>query len=313
MTTPRVPALSPTLPVAYANIEKGGLHLPGGAPAVLEALLVDVPAPPALLVVCEGRGWDGHTDTITGWLDHRWGAGPRYKLLIGHLDRADLPPVLAYDTARMDLLRWDSPDSTRSRDCWNRARFDTDLLDAPLTVLPQHWHPWDRAARVSAAHIASGLLGGERYAMVVGDLNSKGSGPMYPEPDWTARSAYERHHKAWQPAGPGTAWVAHTDPVDHFIGTWDPATGARLGGLGWHSAAVTDWHQRGARLDTPMVQTTNAGVDRGGGTVIDDALLSPALAPLLVPGSYRVHLPALDLPRVSDHRLLTFALGTGAR
>ena len=73
---------------------------------------------------------------------------------------------------------------------------------------------------------------------------------------------------------------------------------AVLAGAGFISAGC-------AERDTTV--TVNAGIDCGQGARIDHIVLSPWLAPAVVPGSYRVWVSELG-DRASDHRMVSVRL-----
>lgn len=119
-------------------------------------------------------------------------------------------------------------------------------------------------------------------AILLGDFNS-----MQPddpnEPDWTKLPPHKRHHKA---AWDGEKWVS------------DRRALAELTRAGFVSAAglAGDW-----------TATVNPGVDNGAEPVIDQILLSPALAAAIVPESYRVHVGECA-EAASDHRMVSVVL-----
>ncbi|WP_249352227.1 endonuclease/exonuclease/phosphatase family protein [Nocardiopsis akebiae] len=312
LCTPRraMPTNSTPFRLAVVNIKDGGIRHPLGMDHVLTELFATVKAPPTAVVVTEARDWDKNGTRLglraTSVLADIF--GPRYQIRIGHLERAPVPPAIIWNPDQLALIRWDVPSSTpNNSDVWNRAIFETAWWDSPLTVMAAHWHPWDRTNRLHSALTASGLLGPERFAILAGDFNCSPSGDsaLWPFTDFTQMPIHQRHHKGWQPNGPSGPWAAHTAPLDHLLGTWDPATRARVGGIGWHTAVEVAWELRG-RPTGLFPATVNDGIDLGGGMVIDHALLSPALAETVLPEETAVHLPRGAM--VSDHRLLTTAL-----
>ncbi|MEV6818471.1 hypothetical protein AB0M72_06920 [Nocardiopsis dassonvillei] len=303
---------STPLRLAVVNIHNGGTRHPLGLDHMLTELFATVQAPPTAIVVNEARDWDSD-GTKLGWraaavLSERF--GPRYQIRVGHMDRAPVPPAILWDPDQLALTRFDTPHTTpKGGDVWNRAIFDTAWWTDPLTVMPIHWTPWDRDKRMSAARDLSGLLGPQKRTIVAGDFNCSPSGDpdQWPFTDFEQMPEHLRHHKGWQPHGEDGPWEAHTAPLDHLIGRWNPATRTRVGGTRWHTALEVAWERRG-RPAEPFPATVNDGVDAGGGMVIDHALLSAALAETVIPEETAVHLPRG--PMVTDHRMVTTALRT---
>ncbi|NKY96759.1 endonuclease/exonuclease/phosphatase family protein [Nocardiopsis alborubida] len=304
---------SAPLRIATINIQDGGTRCPEGIEHVLTELFAPVKNPPGLIIVNEAKYWqrDSHRVgfKVTGLLTDMF--GPRYQIRVGHMSRAPAPPAVIWDPALLALTQWDSPETAPDNaDAWNRATFQTPWWEEPLVVMPIHWHPWDRADRMRAARVLSGLLGGQKRVIAAGDANCQASGPWYPTPDFTRLPVHRRHHKAWQPQGPNGPWVADTAPLDHLLGVADPVTGERTGGIGWESAIEAAWRLQGRPAGTVFPPTVNDGVDNGAELTIDKILLSKLLADAVVPAETEILVPRRR--PVSDHRVVITALDTGA-
>lgn len=307
MSTTREP-----LRIATINIQNGGTRNPQGIEHVITELFAPVEHAPGLIVVNEAKHWkrDAYQAGlgVAALLSDMY--GPSYQIKVGHMGRAPAPPAIVWDPDLLTLTRWDSPETAPDdADAWNRAIFRTPWWDDPVTVMPFHWHPWDRTDRMRAARILSGLLGGQELVIAAGDANCQPSGPHYPTVDFTRLPVHRRHHKAWQPDGAAGPWVADTAPLDHLLGVADPVTGERTGGIGWESAIEAAWRAQGCP-DTVFPATVNAGIDNGAELVIDQILLSERLADAVVPAETEILVP--PRPPVSDHRVVITALDTGA-
>lgn len=273
----------------------------------LADVFADVGEPPALIAVNEAFEWDrdgGRTGLAAANALALLYDRP-YQVRVGWCARSGHPPALVWDPTCVTLEWWGDQVSTRALFKRNTALMRT-RQGTGLQVVLQHWHPFDGDHRLHQARTISWAADPGVPAIVGGDLNSTASGAHLPEKDWHRTPPHTRHHKGWQPQGPGTRWRPDTRAVDHLIGSWDSGRGHRVGGAGFHSLAELDWWQRGAP-DELLAPTTNTPPERGGSMLIDWLLVNEPLAGGLVPGSYRVHLPRPGLQH-TDHRLVTAAL-----
>ncbi|WP_116246867.1 hypothetical protein [Nocardiopsis sp. FIRDI 009] len=298
----------PNLHVALVNIQDGGRGYDRVAEFV-DPLFAPVTTPPGVVVVNEATGWRNRGMRRGLDVAHhlRTRYGPAYQLLVGHLDRSDHPPAILYDPDVLTLREWRHPTTNTTVASHNLATFTTRWGE--LSILPQHWHPWDANTRLHEAHQVRGVVANRPRVMVVGDLNSTCSGPgeLWPRKDWDTIPVAKRHEKGWQPGGPEGAWEPRTDALDHLIGTWNPTTGTRVGGAGLATVVELDWQRRGCPPGDRFAATTNTPPERGGGMVIDHGLLTRDLWETVVAGSYQVHVPPAGR-QVSDHRLVTWTL-----
>ncbi|PSK96215.1 hypothetical protein CLV63_11297 [Murinocardiopsis flavida] len=292
------------LPIALINLENG-LHEQGFAfDDPFARIFTDVDEPPALILVNEATQWwaGGGRGGYRAASALRRRYGTPYAIEIGWCDRSDHPPALIYDPTRLEMTWWGDERSIPNLSRRNVAELRTGT-GRELRVVLQHWHPKDGDTRLKEARHISWTVEGPP-TLLGGDLNGTGSGPHWPEKDWPATPPHKRHHKGWQPGGPGTAWTRDTRAVDHLIGTWSP-DGGRVDGCGFHALAELDWRHRGADPADQLVPTTNTRAEHGGSQAIDLLLVNDP--ELFVPGSYRVHIPAGLLD--TDHRLVTATIG----
>lgn len=164
-------------------------------------------------------------------------------------------------------------------------------LDPVLVVKSVQWAHWNGDVRLDEAQKLTRHAAPQVAAVIGGDFNS-----LFPdcphhapefEPDWMALPPHKRTHKTLPPGlRPGGRLVS------------DRRALAVLSEAGFTSAGC-------AAGDVTV--TVNPAADQGQGARIDHILVSPLLAPAIVPGSYQVHAGELA-ERASDHRMVSVRL-----
>jgi endonuclease/exonuclease/phosphatase family metal-dependent hydrolase len=288
--------------VSVFNFEAGGWRENGGHDfSGLVAAFTDDPAPD-LIVLNEAKYWDdrGETPFLTALAQLASVTGRPY---VGRLCAGPLGSAVVYDPDRLRLRRGEDlsfPDK-RGRfaftACGGRAR---------LVVRAEHWAFWSGEPRLERARLLAQFGKDPVPTLIAGDLNSTASGPHLPRIRWDAVPVGIRDYKGIRHAD--GSWGPDTRAVDRLIGGWDERLARRTVGAGFHHVAELDRH-----APCPLPATTN---ENGSGLHIDHLLINDAwLHPGggVVPGSYRVHIPA-GRPFPSDHRrvTVTLTLTTGA-
>lgn len=299
--------------VALFNYEKGGLQADGRYDfRPLQRAFADVDEPPALIMFCEAKRYRddagaGKYAAAEALCDE---LGVPYVVELGSMQRGPLPPAVFYDPTRLILRRWWNQDDPGAYDDQrNVARFavrDSGVIAeerVEFLAFVHHFEPlsgevrWEEARRV-------GRYGGERLPVIGGgDLNATASGSHLPQRDWMAAAFLHRCHKGM--LGSDGVWGPDTRAIDHLIGVWDEQTQTRRDGCGFHAIAEMAWREDPSQ---PILPTVNQNIDAGGGLLIDWLLVNDAMAPHVVPGTYRVHVPDDGCPYPSDHRLVTATL-----
>ncbi|MQA93134.1 MAG: hypothetical protein GEV11_00310 [Streptosporangiales bacterium] len=177
------------------------------------------------------------------------------------------------------------PDVNHDQIGW--LRFVVDGLDRDLALRAEHLPFWGGDARLDAAQKVTRFAAPGVLALLGGDLNA-----LWPdcedhsefEPDWERLPPHKRHHKTLAPElGPDGRPVS------------DRRATRLLQQAGWVNAGC---------VAGDMTPTVNDRADRGHGARIDHILLSPDLAPALVPESYRVWVSDIG-DQLSDHRMIS--------
>lgn len=279
-----------------------------------------VETPPALILLCEARGYRDQAgaakyaaaEALSDQL------GVPYVAEIGSVPRGPLPPAIFYNPDILVLRSWWQPDDPGVFDDQrNVARFavrDSATISEPRTeflTFVHHFEPLSGDARMLEARRLARYGHHQRLPVIGGgDLNATASGEYLPQRDWTAVPVSQRPHKGI--LDPDGNWAADTRAVDYLIGVWDHETRQRRDGCGFQAIADMHW----LATKEPVAPTVNPGVDAGGGLLIDWLLVNDLMAPHVVAGSYRVHIPDPDRPPPSDHRLVTATVdlaGVGSR
>lgn len=307
--------------IALFNFEHGGLRRPGVEDSGLrhasgyafDGLInafADDPLGPDILVLNEAKGYadgdGGIGQTAVNLLAEHFHRV--YEIRVAPSDRGPFGPAVIYDPI---LFRLDGFGGWHQTVQNKRGVASFSLRakrEVRFRVAPQHFDFADGDRRLAEARLIQYLADPAIPTLVAGDLNSIASGPHMRQRDWMLVPEWKRSHKAWQPGGPGTEWVADTRAVDALIGAWvdDRPPGVpgvreirRSGGFrALNEVALV----QGMALHDAMRATTN--VDDG--LIIDWLLVNEPWFDALVPGSYRVHVPRSDPP--SDHRLVTATL-----
>jgi hypothetical protein len=188
----------------------------------------------------------------------------------------------------------DLPDVFHDQAGWVQVRVAG--LEPVLHLRPVQWAHWNGDVRLDEAQKLTRYAAPGVAAVIGGDFNSlwpdcPGHQPEF-EPDWQVLPPHKQHHKTLPPGlRPGGRLVS------------DRRALTVLAEAGFRSAGC---------LAGDTTVTVNTGIDHGQGARIDHLVLSPLLAAVFVPGSYRVW--AND-PGNQVHRLVSarFDLGPLAR
>lgn len=295
--------------VALFNYQDGGMVAPGQYRfGPLQYAFSNV-AIPALILFCEAKHYrdDGYRGLCAAAEALSDELGRPYVGMLGAMRRGPLPPAIFYDPSVLTLRQWfDDRDPSAYEDKLNLGWFglrDSGVTAEVRTVFGawvQHWDPKGGFIRRAEATQVD-RYGSHRLPVIGGgDLNSTASGPHWPQRKWAHATYIARSHKGIRRED-GT-WEADTEAVDHLIGRWDPNVGDRIDGCGYTAIAETAWRQG---VPGSMEPTVNAGVDVGGGLLIDLLLANEAMKPYVLADTYKVHIPDPDIPAPSDHRLIT--------
>jgi hypothetical protein len=180
----------------------------------------------------------------------------------------------------------DLPDVFHAQAGWVQVRVAG--LEPVLHLRPVQWTHWNGDVRLDEAQKLTRYAAPGVAAVIGGDFNSlwpdcPGHQPEF-EPDWRVLPPHKRHHKTLPPGlRPGGRLVS------------DRRALTVLADAGFCSAGC---------LAGDTTVTVNAGIDHGQGARIDHLVLSPLLAQVFVPGSYRVWVNDLG-DRASNHRLVS--------
>lgn len=178
---------------------------------------------------------------------------------------------------------WGMPDVYHDQVGWLHARLNG--LFQPLLLNSVQWPHWSGDGRLDHALRLTNYAAPDKLAIIAGDFNSLWPGDEEFEPDWLARPPHKRSHK-----------------------TLPPGTRPNSGQLVSDRRALTTLAEAGfanaGSLARDYTVTVNQHIDDGQGARIDHILLSPQLAPALVPGSYRVWANELG-DQASNHRLVS--------
>ena len=308
--------------IAVGNLENGAL-VRGVAPGLHGSRGYDLrklldlfepvrDRPPAVIGLCEGKEWSFHGGDVGNAAVNMLARflGRSYVIEFGHVDRGPAGPVVIYDP---DVVRVDVFADHGGVGVWNDSinlvKFHlADDPSARLWFKIDHWDYVDGDRRLAEAKRINALAAADVPVVFGGDLNCTASGSHLPQRRWDDLPMHARVHKAWQPDGPGTSWVADTRPLDYLIGTYVEQEGQRVDGIGFHAACEIA-HRAGVDPGRAFRPTLNRGVDHDTGEIVNDwALLNERAAPLMIPDSYAVHLHDGDGEPPSDHGLITLAL-----
>jgi hypothetical protein len=289
------------------NFEAGGWSEGSGHDfAGLVAAFTEEPVAD-LIVLNEAKYWDdrGETPFLTALAELAAVTGRPY---VGKLCSGPLGSAVVYDPRILRLRRGEDLSFPDKR---GRFEFTTTPTEAGtgtrFVVRAEHWAYWSGDPRLERARLLAQFGKNPVPTLIAGDLNSTASGPHLPQIRWDSVPLGVRDYKGLhQPDG---SWGPDTRAVDRLIGAWDDRLARRSVGAGFHHVAELDPH-----APRPLPATTN---QTGSGLHIDhllinDAWLNPHSAWLnldggVVPGSYRVHIPAGErFP--SDHRRVTVTL-----
>jgi hypothetical protein len=279
------------------NYEGGGLH-EDGTHDLKKLVRAFTPDPePDVIVICEAKGWqrDGRKPFLTGIRELSALCGRPY---VGELHAGPLPTAIIYDPAKLCLLVGEDTDFP---DRCSRARFALRADGTSLFELrAEHWSYSDSGARFARAQRLAQYGVSTTPTLIIGDLNESASGPDYPDLDWDAVPLAVRDYVACRTDN--GVWAKETSALDRLIGAYDPQTGCRIDGSGFHSMAELD-----SQAGRPFPATSNVR-----NLHVDYALGNNAMLRIadVVPGSYRVHVPVGEdrSQWPSDHRRVSFVL-----
>lgn len=239
--------------------------------------------------------------------------GRPYVGEIGWLPQGNIGPAVFHDPTRLHLDFFGDTDPTVYASTRNlvRAHLRGNPHTTVFQLLVDHWAYWSGPAREDHAQFVNWLGRSPVPTLLLGDLNSTASGPHWPQRDWSAPHPGEGIGKGRRL--PDGTLVADTAALDHLIGRWDPGRGRRVHGAGFHAVPELAWRQGMAR-DKALIPTVNDGIDAGGGLLVDMGLLNDAWAAGLVPGTFRIHVPAGTRREdyATDHRLSEWTLDRAA-
>ncbi|MEV4708218.1 hypothetical protein [Actinoplanes sp. NPDC049316] len=292
------------LPVLTCNYEGGGLNkatlryrFDG-----LQNTLSRAPKRPALILFCEAKNYGaaGNTglyqaaEAITDVL------GTPYAALLGRGDRGPITPAIFYDPGLLLPRFWiDRGEVDPYPDQVNICRFavlDADARTRPELIAAVDHFPGDHPqARVKAAARLHRWAKDRTPVIVGGDLNEQPSGEHYPPWNPEPCTPLVRRRKARHVGG---AWVHSSDALDSLVGTWNPVTGVRDDGIGFHLLSELAWIASG---HTMRIQPTV--IDKPGEVplTIDHLLVNDALLPHVIPTSFRTLVAPSGTQEGSDH------------
>ncbi|MFK3984452.1 hypothetical protein ACI2K4_29275 [Micromonospora sp. NPDC050397] len=299
------------VPIALFNYENGGRSPDGGYDfSRLQCAFADVDEPPALILFCEAKNYRDHAGVAKYAAAEALSdaLGVPYVVELGSMPRGPLPPAIFYNPNLLVLRRWWNQDDPGVYDDQrNVARFAvrgssrTPEERLEFLAFVHHWEPLSGDVRLEEAKRV-GRYGGPEPLPVIGggDFNGTASGSHLPQGDWVAAPFRQRAHKGV--LGSDGTWGPDTRALDHLIGEWDENTHQRRDGCGFHAVAEVAWR---ADPSQPILPTVNAGVDAGGGLLVDWLLANTAMADHILPATYQVHVPDPGHQPPSDHRLVT--------
>ena len=296
------------LVIATYNYQSGGCHDGTFHMGPLQQALAVLDSPPAVLLFCEAKHY--RTNQYEGLrlaeqaLTQQFDAP--YFGLLGTCQRGPMPPAIFYQPDLVTKLHWpgDNPnDPDVFDDQRNYGRFRANGSGQEFGAWVEHFQPRNGATRLDEARRIDRYGKDPLPIIGGGDLNSTASGPHFPQRDWQAANHHIRTHKGkWVDDGtPEGRWEADTDALDHLIGPWDPTSGRRLEGSGYHAFAELAW------LANPDFVIQPSLIDKpgeGGPDLIDYLLANNAMRRYVIADRYRVHVPD-GPPFPSDHYLVT--------
>jgi hypothetical protein len=290
--------------MALFNYEAGGYQRDGSFDLASLATAFDSlrDRPPALLALNEAKYWYRDGQRVAFEAAHLLSliCGRPYSVLL--LDTG-IGSAVFWDTKRLSPTYWGRgsvwPDKVGLCKFLLRGTTNT-----PLQVMVDQWRHYSRELRYQRAQQLDYLGRARIPSALLGDLNGTASGDHLPQRDWSQAHPASASHRAVRDTHGN--WVDDTRAVDHLIGRWD--AGRRVDGAGMHAVAEIDamWH--GADAAQAFLPTVNNNVDAGGGQLIDWMLINDAWISGgggMVPGSYRVHVPAPGTRPPSDHRMVS--------
>lgn len=298
--------------IALFNYHAGGRTGTGSYDFTkLQGAVADVDRAPDLILMCEAKNYRDQAGepkyAAAEALSDEFGVP--YAVELGSMMRGPLPPAIFYNPNVLILRRWwNQDDAGVYDDQRNVARFairdsgPVARIRSEFLAFVHHFEPLSGDVRLEEARRVS-RYGSDQSLPVIGggDLNATGSGKHLPQRDWMAAAFPHRTHKGT--LGP-QGWGPDTRALDYLLGEWDEEAQQRRDGCGFHSLAEMAWR---ADPSQPILPTVNADVDAGGGLLIDWLLANDAMAPHVIPNSYKVHVPDPGAPHPSDHRLVSAA------
>ncbi|MEV4515168.1 hypothetical protein AB0K00_40195 [Dactylosporangium sp. NPDC049525] len=296
--------------IATFNYQAGGYHDGVFTMQPLQRAFADLDTPPALILLCEAKYY--RRDQYRGLrlaeqaLSRQLGVA--YFGLLGTLSRGPIPPAIFYNADLLGKVHWPGDeDPDVFDDQRNFGRFLVNATGAEFGAWVAHFDPYHGCTRLREAKLLGRHGTSDLPVIGGGDLNCTASGPHFPQRDWQHANHDIRQHKGIQigdTGSTGRGWQANTAPLDYLIGAWDPAGRCRSGGAGYHALAELAW------LADPTTILQPSIVDKpgeGGPDLIDYLLVNEAMRPYVIPGSYRVHVPA-ESPAPSDHHVVIGAI-----
>ncbi|MFV2102160.1 hypothetical protein [Micromonospora sp. LOL_024] len=294
--------------IATINYQAGGYYGGGFHLQPLQQIFAVLDVPPAIILFCEAKHYrrNQHEGLRLAEKALTEVLNAPYIGLLGTSQHGPIPPAIFYDADQVTHQLWpgdDPHDPDIFADKRNVGRFRVNATGTEFGAWVAHFNARSGTARLEEAKLLDRYGNDPLPYIGGGDLNSSASGRQFPQRDWRAASHRIRTHKGKliDDGTPDGRWEADTDALDHLIGRWDPISGRRLTGAGYHAIAELCW------LDNPDFVIQPTVIDKpgeGGPDVIDYLLVNAAMRPHVIANSYRVHVPD-GPPFPSDHHLVT--------
>ena len=294
--------------VALFNYENGGYRDGTFDMKPLQQTIAVLDAPPAVLLFCEARYYrrNQHEGLRLAEKALTEVFNAPYTGLLGTSQHGPIPPAIFYNAGLVTHLVWpddDAHDPDVFADKRNVGRFQVNATGAEFGAWVAHFNARSGAARLEEAKLLDRYGNDPLPYIGGGDANGSASGGHFPQRNWQAASYRIRTHKGKRvdDGTPDGHWEADTDALDHLIGRWDPISGRRLEGCGYHAIAELAWLANPDFVIQPSI-IDKAG--EGGPDLIDYLLVNEAMRPHVIASSYHVHFPD-GPPFASDHHLVT--------
>lgn len=313
------PTGAPSVGVSLINFQRGGLHAGEYRFQECAAALAAAPDYCDLVIMCEareyawrgGEGKYGFTNTLAS------ASGRPLVCELGVSDRGEFGPLIVYDPRVLGVgptfHGYGAP--LPHEDKRNFCNMFLRANGALFGVLPVHWDYQNTDRRLAEAKMISWVAGVSYPVLVAGDFNGVASGARAEVTrDFRTMPLHKRFHKGqwWPRTSQWRRSTADTRALDFLLGTWRPSPrilgrprkpSRRTDGIGMVDLAEIAAYTY--REPNTLLPTVHPHVDGGSGLRIDRALVNPAGAGMLAPGSFRVETTDAEY---SDHRIVRFQL-----